>query len=113
MRLLSAAALLVLALTGCSRSVVEVRNLANAPIENIEITVAGKRLGIDRLGPGDSRRIRYSTKTVDMLTVSFRIQATQRKCANKAYATPPFEDEFIVSISSDGKCAISHRPLPS
>jgi hypothetical protein len=111
MRLLSVAVLLVLA--GCSRSGVEVHNIANTPIEKIEIRVAGNELSIDRLNPGDSRRIGYSTKTEETIAVSFRIQGKQGQCSAGFYVSPPFEDEFTVSISSDGKCAISHKPVPS
>ena len=111
MRLLSAAILLVLFLAGCSRSHVEVRNVGNSPIETIEIRIAGNELRIDRLNPGDSRRIAYSTKSEETIAISFLIQETQSRCSAGFYVTPPFEDEFTVNISSDGKCAISHTPV--
>ena len=105
--------LLIPFLTACSRSEVEVKNIANVPIENIEISIAGNELSIDRLSPGVSRRIGYSTKTEDSLAVSFLIQGTQRQCSSGAYVSPPFEDEFSVSISADGKCSISRKMVPN
>ena len=105
--------LLALISTGCSRSSVEVSNASNMPVEAIEIHVAGNRLSIDRLNPGTSRRVGYSTKTEEAIVVSFLIQGTQRQCSSGAYVSPPFEDEFTVTISSQNSCSISHKIVPN
>ena len=113
MRTVSAATLLVLLSVGCSRSHVEVSNAANLPIENIEIRVAGNKLSVERLDAGETRRIGYSTKTEETIDLTFMIQGTKSECFAGFYVSPPFEDEFTISISSDGKCKISRKPSPT
>ena len=100
--------------TACfHKSGVEVQNAANVTIENIEIHVAGNELAIDSLSSGSSRRIGYTTKTEETLSLSFLIQGTQRRCSSGAYVSPPFEDEFSVSIAADGECSISQKIVPN
>lgn len=109
MKTVSSTLLLAVFLVGCSRSGVELRSLADEPITNIELRVAGNELTIDRLEPRDSLRIGYSTKTEDSLSITFTIHGEQKKCSNKSYVSPPFDDEFTVSISAGGNCSIHHR----
>ena len=97
--------------TGCSRSSVEVRNATNAPITNIEIRVAGNDLKIDKVGPGESERVGYSTKTEDTIDLNFQMQGASKRCSSGSYVSPPFEDEFTIRISPDGKCAISRKEV--
>ena len=104
-------ALMVVLLAACSRSAVEVQNTAGAPVANIDIQVAGNALNIARLDPGASRRVGYSTKTEDAITVSFQINGALKKCSSPIYVSPPFEDEFTVRILPDGECSISRKQL--
>jgi hypothetical protein len=110
MKIFLAVALLALS-SGCSRSSVEIQNTTDAPITNIEVRVAGNELSIDRIEPGDSRRVGYSTKTEDTIAINFQMQGAQKQCSSKSYVSPPFEDEFTIRISSDGKCSISRKSV--
>lgn len=108
MRLLLTAIVFATLTAGCSRSGVEVQNAANVTITNIEIRVAGNEIGIDRIDPGGSQRVTYSTKTEDTLAISFQMQGAEKQCSSGIYVSPPMEDDFMIRISSDGKCSISN-----
>jgi hypothetical protein len=103
--------LLLVLLTGCSHSGVEVQNHTKSQITNIEIRVAGNALSIDQIAPGGSRRVSYYTKNEDAIAISFLIEGRQKNCAEKIYVSPPFEDEFTIRILPTGKCSISVREV--
>lgn len=111
MRIVASAFLVAVFLMGCKRSSVDIQNAANVPVTNVDVQVAGNKLSIDSVAPGESHRVRYSTKAEDTLTVGFIIRGERKKCSDKSYVTTNFQDEFTVRISSDGRCAIFHEPL--
>lgn len=94
-------------LAGCSRSGVDVQNHTKSQVTNVEIRVAGNILSIGRLDAGESRRVRYSTKTEETISVRFLLAGIEKNCAEPIYVSPPFEDEFTVRILPGGKCSIS------
>lgn len=111
MRIVASAFLAAALLMGCKRSSVEIQNAANVPITNVDIQVAGNQLSIDSVASGESHRVHYSSKAEDTLSVGFRIRGERKQCSDNSYVTTNIQDEFTVRISSDGKCAVLHKPL--
>jgi len=96
----------VIFLAGCSRSGVDVQNHTNSQVTNVEIRVAGNVLSIARLDAGESRRVRYSTKTEETISARFLLAGIEKNCAEPIYVSPPFDDEFTIRILPGGKCSI-------